>query len=120
MDYWKAAGIIGIACFWALAAPAAGGIYDRNWPSNGLVARWPAEGNAKDSTGKHHGNEVGRIKYVKGVSGQAFKFDGLTAYISVSNSAALQITGNQTVAMWLNPEKRPPPPPGTVGTAGTR
>jgi len=103
MDYLKAAGILGIACFWALAAlvsPAAGGIYDRNWPSGGLVSRWSGEGNAKDSTGKHHGRAVGSVKYAKGMSGKAFSLDG-RAYIDMGNPAGLRITGNQTVSLWL-------------------
>ena len=106
MGYSKAVGILVIACFWALASsasPAAGGIYDRNWPSEGMVSRWSGEGNARDSAGRHHGRVVGAVKYVKGVVGQAFKLDGASAYIHIGNSAALQITGNQTIAMWLNP-----------------
>ncbi|MBL7220343.1 MAG: LamG domain-containing protein [Phycisphaerae bacterium] len=105
MDYLKAVVILGIACLWALAtSSAAGGIYDRNWPSAGLVSRWSGEGNARDSMGRHHGRVVGAVKYVKGVSGQAFSLDG-RAYIDMGNPAGLRITGNQTVALWLKPAR---------------
>jgi len=106
MDCSKVAWSFGIACLWAIvvpASPVAGGVYDRNWPSNGLVARWSGEGNARDSAGGYHGREVGPVMYVKGISGQAFKLDGGTAHINIGSPAALQITGNQTIAMWLNP-----------------
>jgi len=108
MDYSRAAGIFGIACICTLAAsasPAVGGIYDRNWPSEGLVSRWSGEGNAKDSMGKHHGRAGGAVKYVKGVSGQAFKLDGRGAHINIGSPAGLRITGNQTIAMWLKPDR---------------
>jgi len=104
----KVATHFGIACLWAiavLASPAAGAVDPHGWPSNGLVAKWSGEGNAKDSAGKHHGKVVGPVKYVEGVSGRAFKLNGTSAYINMGNPAALQITGSQTVAMWLKPDK---------------
>ncbi|MDP6636358.1 MAG: LamG domain-containing protein [Phycisphaerae bacterium] len=107
MDYLKAAGISVIVCLWALAASvssAAGGIYDHNWPSGGMVSRWSGEGNAKDSAGKHHGRVVGAVKYAKGVSGRAFDLDG-RAYIDMGNPAGLRITGNQTIALWFKPAR---------------
>jgi hypothetical protein len=107
MDYLKVAGILGIACFCTLAASAssaAGGIYDRNWPSAGMVSRWSGEGDARDFTGKHHGRVVGAVKYVKGMSGKAFSLDG-RAYIDMGNPAGLRITGDQTVSMWLKPAR---------------
>ncbi|MDP6636359.1 MAG: LamG domain-containing protein [Phycisphaerae bacterium] len=98
----KAVSVIVIACFWA--SSAFGGPYDRNWPSEGLVSKWSGEGNAKDSTGEHHGRVVGAVKYAKGVSGRAFDLDG-RAYIDMGNPAGLRVTGNQTVAMWLKPAR---------------
>jgi hypothetical protein len=76
---------------------------DHGWPSNGLVAKWSGEGDAKDSAGENHGKAVGPVKYVTGVSGRAFEFDGSSAYINMGNPAALRVTGDQTIAMWLNP-----------------
>jgi hypothetical protein len=103
----KAVGVIVSACLWAFAAsasPAAGGVYDRNWPSEGLVSRWSGEGNAKDVMGRHHGRVVGSVKYAKGMSGKAFSLDG-RAYIDMGNPAGLRITGNQTVALWMKPAR---------------
>ena len=105
MDYSRAAGIIGIVCLSVLASPAAGSASARIWPSNGLVSMWSGQSNAADSVGKNHGRASGGVKYAPGISGLAFKLDGKSAYIHVDNSAALQITGDQTIAMWLKPER---------------
>jgi len=98
---------LGIACVWAAALLAwpAGKASAQDWPVKGLVARWSGEGDAKDATGRYDGRPVGEIKYVKGVSGLAFKLDGGSAHVWVPNSPGLQITGNQTIALWLKPEK---------------
>jgi len=110
MDRRNVARDLGIACLWAIAlvaSPAlAGDVDDHGWPSNGLVARWSGEGNAKDSAGENHGKAMGPVKYATGVSGRAFKLDGKSAYITMGSPAALQITGNQTIAMWLKPDRR--------------
>ena len=37
-----------------------------------------------------------------GVNGGAYQFNG-TSHIDVGNSSSLQITGNQTISMWINP-----------------
>ena len=106
MGYSKAAGILVIACFWALASsPAAGDVRARNWPAKGLVGMWSGQGNAADSVGKNHGRASGGVKYAPGISGLAFKLDGKSAHINIGSPAALQITGDQTIAMWLKPER---------------
>jgi len=108
MDCLKAVGIIGIACLWAFVAsvsPAGGGVSERNLPSKGLVAMWSGQGNAADSADKNHGRAVGPVKYAPGILGLAFKLDGKGAHINIGSPAALQITGDQTIAMWLKPER---------------
>jgi hypothetical protein len=102
MDCLKAVGVVGIVCL--CVSSALGGAFDRNFPSGGMVSRWSGEGNAKDSTGKHHGRVVGSVRYAKGISGQAFSLDG-RAYIDMGNPAGLRITGSQTIAMWLKPAR---------------
>ena len=102
MDCLKAVGVVGIVCLLVSSAP--GGAFDRNFPSGGLVSRWSGEGDAKDSTGRHNGRVVGAVRYVEGMSGQAFSLDG-KAYIDMGNPAGLRITGNQTITMWLKPAR---------------
>lgn len=100
---------LAIACFWTIAvlvSPAVGEVDEHGWPVEGLVARWSGEGDAKDSAGENHGKVVGPVKYVTGISGRAFKLDGKDAHITMGSPAALQITGNQTVVMWLKPDLR--------------
>ena len=81
-----------------VSAPAA-----RSLPRKGLVAFWAGEGNARDSAGANHGRLAGGASFVPGKVGQAFKLDGKDGRIEVGNPKALQITGDQTIAMWLNP-----------------
>jgi hypothetical protein len=44
--------------------------------TNGLVARWTGDGNAKDSTGHFDGTVSGGLTYVPGPKGQEFPFNG--------------------------------------------
>jgi len=121
----RIAGSFGVACVCAvalLASPVAAGVDAHGWPGDGLVARWSGEGNARDSAGENHGKVVGPVMYVPGVSGRAFKLDGTSAHIDMGNPTALQITGNLTIAMWLNPGKlgvRQNPLSKAVGGEGT-
>ena len=70
----------------------------------GLVSLWPGEGNANDIVGGNNGTFHGSA-YAPGIAGQAFSFDGSTAYISVPDSASLDaITSAITVAGWVNPQ----------------
>ena len=51
--------------------------------TNGLVAHYEFEGNAKDSSGNgNDGTEHGGVSYVDGVIGKAGSFDGVDDYIS--------------------------------------
>lgn len=72
-------------------------------PRKGLLALWLADGNAYDSAGKNHGTVMNGASFGPGKSGQAFKFDGKDDYIDMGNPPALQITGSQTIAMWIFP-----------------
>jgi WD40 repeat protein len=55
-------------------------------PLAGLVAWWRADGNAKDSVGRHHGTLKGGVTFTPGVAGQAFRLDGATRYVEVPGS----------------------------------
>ena len=77
----------------------------RGLPAKGLVALWAGEGNARDIAGANHGKLVGGAIFARGKAGQAFQFDGKDGCIDVPNAKALQITGSQTLAMWIKPQR---------------
>jgi len=72
-------------------------------PTTSLVAHWKFEGNANDSAGTNNGTLVNGPTFTTGKIGQALSFDGVDDNVSLGNSTALQITGNQTISMWLKP-----------------
>jgi WD40 repeat protein/serine/threonine protein kinase len=55
-------------------------------PTDGLIAWWRADGNAKDSVGHHDGALKGEITFAPGVAAQAFRLDGATRYVEVPRS----------------------------------
>ena len=63
------------------------------------------DGNANDTSGNtQNGTEVGSPTYAAGYIGtQAISLDGTTGqYISVPNSPTVTITGNMSIAAWVN------------------
>jgi hypothetical protein len=74
-------------------------------PPSGLVSWWAAEGNAVDSSGTNNGTAQGSLSYVAGEVGQAFHFDGATAYVSVPASSSLNVgtNGGLTLESWIKP-----------------
>jgi len=77
----------------------------RGLPAKGLVALWAGEGDARDSAGANHGKLVGGTIFAPGKAGRAFSLDGVNDYIEVANTGMLQITHNQTLAMWIKPQR---------------
>lgn len=80
---------------------AAGGACVPSPPS--LVSWLPADGNASDSTGGNNGTLQGSANYATGKVGQAFQFDGTSAYVQVGNRANLRLTSGITIEAWINP-----------------
>ncbi|HTQ52678.1 MAG TPA: LamG domain-containing protein [Candidatus Acidoferrales bacterium] len=72
-------------------------------PPAGLVSWWPAEGNAYDQTGTNNGTWNGSVNYTNGEVGQAFKFDGVSSYVQISNSASLNPPGPFSIEGWIYP-----------------
>ncbi|UCG55810.1 MAG: tail fiber domain-containing protein [Phycisphaerales bacterium] len=70
--------------------------------SAALVAHYEFEGNANDSAGSNHGTEIGNPTYGPGVFGQAINLDGDGDYVDCGNDPAFNITGEITVAAWVN------------------
>jgi PKD repeat protein len=70
--------------------------------ASGLVSWWKAENNAYDSVGGNHGTAMNGVTYAAGKVNQAFSFDGVDDYVSVSSASSLNITnGDFTVEVWI-------------------
>ena len=74
-------------------------------PPSGLVSWWAAEGNANDSFGTNNGTLHDGASFTNGEVGQAFRFDGVSGYVSVPASASLNVGagGGFTIEGWINP-----------------
>ncbi|HOA99991.1 MAG TPA: Ig-like domain repeat protein [Casimicrobium huifangae] len=64
------------------------------------IAHWPAETNALDAAGAHHGTLHASTTFSGGVNGQAFSLNGSTDYVSIP---AFGMTSDWTVEGWINP-----------------
>jgi Concanavalin A-like lectin/glucanases superfamily/Putative Ig domain len=66
----------------------------------GLVSWWQAEGNVQDATGANPGLIRQEAAFAAGKVGQAFSFNGTTAYIEVPDSLTLRLT-SLTLEAWV-------------------
>jgi type II secretory pathway pseudopilin PulG len=80
------------------------------WGSTGLVSVWGMnEGTGirlYDPVGGNNGTLVNNPTWQSAANckfGQCLSFDGVSQYVDIGNSASLQITGDQTIALWLYP-----------------
>jgi uncharacterized protein (TIGR02145 family) len=74
-------------------------------PSNGLVGWWPFDGNANDESGNGNDGTVIGAQLTEdrfGIGNRAYDFDGLDDFIEVANSESNTITGDITLAAWIN------------------
>jgi len=69
----------------------------------GLVAWWPADGNALDVAGTNNGTLENGASYGPGMVGEAFQFGGVDSYIQVGNNLALDMTNTVTFEGWILP-----------------
>src|ERR1035437_9520866 len=74
-------------------------------PPSGLVAWWPAEGNALDAIGGNNGTLLNGAGFVAGEVGQAFLFGTTNAGVQVPASPMLDVGlgSGLTVEGWINP-----------------
>ena len=70
---------------------------------DGVVAWWPAEGNALDLVGTNNGTLTNGATFLPGESGQAFYFNGLNQYAIVPDAPSLDPTNGLTIEAWVYP-----------------
>jgi hypothetical protein len=77
---------------------------------DGLVAYYPFNGNAGDSSGLgNHGSVIGATPTIgkKGIANTAYYFDGVSNKITVSASPSLHPKNTLTITAWVQPESKP-------------
>lgn len=65
----------------------------------GLIGWWPGDGNARDHQSSYHGVPSNSVAYASGLSGQAFKFNGIDSMVQIGNRVYNLATG--TVEFWF-------------------
>ncbi len=71
-------------------------------PPTGIISWWAGEANANDSIGANNGTLVGNLTFTNGEVGQAFSFDGSSAYVSIPNSTTFNVlTNSLTIEFWM-------------------
>ncbi len=70
----------------------------------GPLGKWALDNNALDAAGTANGTLVGGPTYVAGKVGtHAISLNGTSQYVNLGNPAALQFTGQITLAAWIYP-----------------
>ncbi|GEM_PF-7006979 len=72
-------------------------------PKIGLIAFWPAEGDANDATDGNHGALKNGTTFAPGNTGQAFSFDGIDDFVEIPAAPNLNIGASLTIGAWVNP-----------------
>lgn len=65
----------------------------------GLYAVYKAESNANDSLGTYNGTAVGGLTYTAGKSGNAFTFNGTTAYVGLPTNS-FKFDSDFSICLW--------------------
>ncbi len=73
--------------------------------ASGLVSWWRAEGNANDSADSNNGVLQGGTAFAPGKVGQAFSFDGTSAFVQVADAPTLRFTTAMTIEAWIYPHR---------------
>jgi hypothetical protein len=69
----------------------------------GAVSFWRGEGNAEDSVDHNTGILQGGVTFGPGEFGQAFRFNGTSGYVNVSDAGNLHFSSAVTLEAWINP-----------------
>jgi hypothetical protein len=76
--------------------------------TNGLVARWTGDGNAKDCAGHCDGQVSGGLRYVPGPTGQAFQFNGGSSQVNFGATVGNFGARDFTIVCWLKTDSQYP------------
>lgn len=68
---------------------------------NNLIAVYKAESNANDTIGSYNGTATGGVTYTTGKSGNAFDFNGTTAYVNMGDVMDIRFS-SWTYSFWFN------------------
>jgi hypothetical protein len=71
-------------------------------PPSGLVSWWPGDGNANDIQDGNDGTLQNGAAFAPGKVGQAFSFDGVDDYVSITHNDNLNVTSH-TIEAWIRP-----------------
>ncbi len=74
-------------------------------PPPGLIHRWSADGNARDSVGGQHGFLENGVTYTTGKFGNAFNLDGVDGrlVIGTTDSVNIGLQPGMTIELWIKP-----------------
>ena len=81
---------------------------DKDGNGRGTITWWKADGNANDAVGTRNGTLNGGATFAPGLVGQAFSFNGTTAYVQVPHSSQVSPRGSFTLEAWVNLAAYPP------------
>ncbi|MSR78390.1 MAG: LamG domain-containing protein, partial [Candidatus Omnitrophica bacterium] len=71
--------------------------YEKN-----LVALWHLDSDTNDSAGTNVGTVNGSMGYSNGIAGPGGDFNGTDAWISIADSASINLTGSFSISSWVN------------------
>src|SRR5439155_12611387 len=69
----------------------------------GLISWWRGESNALDSVDSNNGVPQGGTTFAPGEVGQAFNFNGTSAFVQVADAPSLRFTTAMTAEAWIYP-----------------
>ena len=73
--------------------------------ADGLVARWAADGNARDAVPDNDGVLIGNVRFSPGIAGQAFKLDGRGTYVGIQTPLNFKIDDQVTIEFWMKADR---------------